>query len=293
MDRHGNPCPPDKILNPVTGNCVSRKGAKGRELLKNDVNAIQDNGRTLVTQAIRDHNLDKFIEYMANPTIDVNKYDSHLGNPLIHALQSYIFASTVTHDGYEPIYREMVLRLLNAPGINVNVGMNGSIFMNTLRSQDIEILRKLLEFPDLIIDCQSLNVASIMAMEGEPEILRQILVDGRFNPSYGKYPYPAIPADNPINNVISYYNYKIEHDIAAGRGEETNAITAAILGQLLAYKPEWAEGRDLSRFGLTFANIRNDRTAINRRHTARNAATLAWMRARGLPRPKARKTRKN
>jgi hypothetical protein len=288
MDKHGNPCPPDKILNPKTGNCVKKDSAIGREIMRNDVNAIQGNGYTLVTQAVKDHNLPKFIEYLANPTINVNKYDARAGNPLVHALQFYINSY-----GTQPIYREMIFRLLDAPGINVNTGVAESILMLALRSRDMGIFHKLLELPDLIIDCSALNFAIIEAMEGAPELMNLILADRRLNPDYGAWPHAYTVGHNPINHVITYYDYKIAGDIAHGRGDLTNAITTDILRKLLTYKPEWATGIDLSRFGLTFSNIL--RTGVNRRHTARNAATVAWMRARGLPPPKpsARKTRKN
>jgi len=250
------------------------------------VNAIQNNGYTLVTQAIKDQNIVKFVEYMANPTIDVNKFDARAGNPLINALLNYT-ASSITEDGNEETYRSMVWRLLSAPGIDVNRGINESILVLVMKTHDRNFFNQILANDALRIHCDALNEATVQTIDGFPYFLNRILIDRRLDSSYGFWPRAVTAAENPIRHVVRYYDSIIADRTVDGRGELTEAVTTDVLRQLLAYKPEWADGIDLSRFDLTFPNIHNDPTSINRRHTARNAATVSWMRARGLPRAAA------
>lgn len=232
MNRNGNPCPPGKIVNPRTGRCVKRDSPAGREILRNDVNAIQGNGYTLVTQAIKDHNILKFVEYMANPTIDVNKFDARASNPLISALLNYT-ASSITEDGHEATYRSMVWRLLTAPGINVNSGIDESILVLVMKTYDRIFFNQLLEIDELRINCDALNEATVQTIDGFPHLLHRILLDRRLDPSYGFWPRAVTAAENPIRHVIRYYDSIIAVMTADGRGEATEAVTTDVLLSLI------------------------------------------------------------
>jgi len=311
------PCPPGQIRNPKTRRCVKETGSIGKKLVpcpsgqvrnpktgrcikdKNDVNAIQSNGHTLLTQAINDHNLENFEKLLATPGIDVNTYNNRpeLCNPLLEALRVYSGERLLGNN--DEICRKMIIQLLSIPWIDVN----GKTFRNdtplfmAIYAGDEVIFDKLLKFPNLNIswvdsnsdntNAVSIAVRNLMWGGGSNYFLKQILADKRFDPSEGQNPIPLVLSihESQVSDAMEL----LQEDGIEYLYEKIDNDAKKILNMLLAYKPEWAVGIDLSHFGIKYKNI--SKAAKKRTHTARNTATVAWMRAHGLP--KVKKTRKN